>query len=251
MNFEGLQTSYWNSQLSRVEDLRRKISGGEGTPAGRTIPDADDLVIGAGRRLPLTILFTDICGFFSRTSLTVEQQEMNLRMLNLYFTEMIRIVEDYGGTVEKNTGDGLMAYFEDSADHGRDDNSTKRALACTLTMCAANQHLISPILRATGLPPIQFRTSLEHGPITVAKIGAPRRFNANVAIGNAANFACKMLRHVGPDQVGLGYAAHLRLPESWRSRWSTLMDVSTGWVFVDSNKPYPLYLYSGRWVKLI
>lgn len=66
-----------NSQLSRVEDLRREISGGEGAPVGRTIPDADDLVIGAGRRLPLTSLFTDICGSSSRASLTADHQEMN------------------------------------------------------------------------------------------------------------------------------------------------------------------------------
>jgi adenylate cyclase len=38
-----------------------------------------------------------------------------LRVLNLYFSEMIKIAEEYGGTVEKNTGDGLMAYFEDNS----------------------------------------------------------------------------------------------------------------------------------------
>ncbi len=70
MNFEGMQTSYWNSQIQRVEELRRKISQGSSTTDGRVIPDADDLAIGAGRRLPLTILFTDICAFSSRPSLT-------------------------------------------------------------------------------------------------------------------------------------------------------------------------------------
>ena len=59
-----------------------------------------------------TIKFTDISGFSLRNSISTEEQEMMLRVLNLYFTEMIRIVNDYGGSVEKNTGDGLMAYFE-------------------------------------------------------------------------------------------------------------------------------------------
>jgi adenylate cyclase len=251
MNFNGLPSSYWASQKTRVEELRLKISAGDNSADGRVVPTDDDLVIGEGRRLPLTILFTDISGFSNRISLTPEQQEMNLRIFNLYFSEMIRIVEDYGGTVEKNTGDGLMAYFEDAAEYETHDNSTKRALACALTMFAANQHLLSPIYQATGVPVIEFRASIEHGAITIAKLGAPRRFNANVAIGNAANFASKMLSLLKANQIGLGSAARDRLPETWRTAWTTLLDVSTGWVFNGTTTPYPLYLYSGRWSTLV
>ena len=111
MKYDGLYRDYWTKQVARVEDLRKKISERGTTPAGRLFPDLEDLVIGTGRRLDATIMFTDICGFTGRTSLTAEQQEMLLRVLNLYFTEMIKIITDYGGTVEKNTGDGIMAYF--------------------------------------------------------------------------------------------------------------------------------------------
>jgi class 3 adenylate cyclase len=251
MDFNGLPESYWNAQKVRVEALRQKVSSGNSSADGRVVPDDNDLVIGAGRRLPLTILFTDISGFSNRTSLTAEQQEMNLRVFNLYFTEMIRIVEDYGGTVEKNTGDGLMAYFEDASEYGEENNSTKRALACALTMFAANEHLLSPIYQASKVSPIEFRASIEHGTITIAKLGAPRRFNANVAIGNAANFASKMLALIKANQIGLGSAAQVRLPDTWRKSWTTLSDVSTGWVFNATTTPYPLYLYTGRWSKLI
>jgi len=71
-------------------------------------------------------------------------------------------------------------------------------------MFAANQHLLSPIYQASNVPVIEFRASIEHGTITIAKLGAPRRFNANVAIGNAANFASKMLSLLRANQVGLG-----------------------------------------------
>ena len=113
---------------------------------------------------------------------------MMLRILNLFFTEMIRVVEDYGGAVEKNTGDWLMAYFEDRAAIDPGTNSVKRALACVLTMDATNEMLVAPVLRATGVPTLRFRTTIDYGPVTIARIGAPRRFNANVAIGNTANF---------------------------------------------------------------
>jgi class 3 adenylate cyclase len=194
-------------------------------------------------------MFLDISGFSGRRSSTPEEQELMLRVLNLFVTEMIRIIEDYGGCVEKNTGDGLMAYFEDDADAGA--NSTKRAVACALTMHAANEYLVSPILRATPVAPLSFRITMDHGPVTIARIGSAQRFNANVAIGNTANFAAHMLRHVRGGEIGMGSSAWSRLPDTWRTLWTELSPVATGWVFGDSTLPYPLYLYTGRWAKVV
>ena len=174
-----------------------------------------------------------------------------LRILNLFFTEMIRLVEDYGGAVEKNTGDGLMAYFENRAAADPGTNSVKRALACALTMDATNQILIAPVLRATGVPIIQFRTTIDYGPVTIARIGAPQRFNANVAIGNTANFTSRMLNLISADQIAVGANAYARVPQSWRTAWCELAPVSTGWTYTGGSVPYPLYLYQGRWARLI
>ena len=119
--------------------------------------------------------------FSSRRSETEEEQELLLRILNLFFTEMIKIAEDYGGTMEKNTGDGLMAYFEDGGGEPR-EGGAKRAVACSLTMMAANEHLIKPILLATPVPELQFRISIDYGNVTVARLGAARRFTLNPAV---------------------------------------------------------------------
>src|SRR6266487_5120035 len=151
MNYDGLERSYSDSQIQRIERLRTKIASRAATPVGRVIPDDTDLAIGTGRRLNLTVMFIDISKFSERRSVTADEQELMLRVLNLFFTEMIRVVEDYGGAVEKNTGDGLMAYFEDQPGDESGGNSAKRAVACALTMTAANDSLISPILRATGV----------------------------------------------------------------------------------------------------
>lgn len=158
MNYDGLDRAYWESQITRIEGLRAKIAARASSPAGRVIPDDTDLAIGTGRRLNLTVMFIDITRFSTRRSITADEQELMLRVLNLFFTEMIRLVEDYGGAVEKNTGDGLMAYFEDQPGDDRGAISVKRAIACALTMAAANEFLISPILRATDVPPLEFRT---------------------------------------------------------------------------------------------
>lgn len=247
MNYDGLTAAYWNEQIARIERLRGKIAVREAAGAGRTVPDDTDLAIGGGRRLSLTVLFLDISGFSKRPSVSAAEQDLLLRMLNLFMTEMIRIVEDYGGAVEKNTGDGLMAYFEDDAGG---DNSTKKAVACSLTMHATNEVLISPILRNSGIAPVEFRVSMEHGTVTVARIGAAQRFNANVAIGNAANFAAKMLANIQAGDIALGANARSRLPDFWQNTWTQLAPVSSGWTYAGGNNPYPLYLYTGRWSRL-
>ena len=251
MNYDYLDSSYWDAQIQRVERLRRKITTRAELSAGRVIPDDEDLVIGSGRRLRATVVFVDISNFSNRPSATQEEQELMLRILNLFFTEMIRIIEDYGGAVEKNTGDGLMAYFEDRSVLDPGANSVKRALACALTMDATNEWLIAPVLRATGVPTLQFRTTMDYGPVTIARIGPPRHFNANVVIGNTANFASRMLDLVGAGQIAVGSSACARVPDEWRTAWCELAPINTGWTYTGGSIPYPLYLYKGRWARLI
>jgi len=72
---------------------------------------------------------------------------------------MVKIAEDYGGTVEKNTGDGLMVYFED----GRGtppECGVKRAVSCALSMMDAAENLINPVLLRSGLQGNRVRLEL-------------------------------------------------------------------------------------------
>jgi class 3 adenylate cyclase len=248
LNFDALQQSYWNAQLERVKALRDKISGRAAAAAvpGRIVPEGEDLAIGAGRRLPLAIMFLDISGFSNRSSSTQEQQSLMLKVLNLFFTEMMKIAEDYGGMVEKNTGDGLMAYFDD----GGDVAASKKAVACAMTMMRANDRLVGPILAATpGTTPIEFRISIDYGPVTIARLGAAQRFNAYVAIGSSANFASKMLAHAKPGEIVLGADALNQLPPSWKTNFAELATASTGWTQGPAALPYRLYRFTGRWLE--
>ena len=75
INHDGLDKSYWTSQLERVERLREKIATRAASAPGRVIPDDTDLEIGTGRRLELTVMFIDISHFSSRPSVTASEQE--------------------------------------------------------------------------------------------------------------------------------------------------------------------------------
>lgn len=106
-----LTKAYLQKQVARNLAAAQQIASRSGISDGRVIPSHGDLPIHVGRRLDATVLFLDICKFSARPSWTASEQENLLRILSLFFSEMIRIVQDFGGIVEKNTGDGLMAYF--------------------------------------------------------------------------------------------------------------------------------------------
>lgn len=246
MNYDALDDNYWENQRVRIEQLRKNISNRPKIGDGRIVPEDESLSIGDGKRLSMAVMFIDICGFSSRAMETLDEQDMTLRVLNLYFTEMIRIAEEYGGNVEKNTGDGLLVYFND--DEGTPPEAgPKRAVSCALTMFATTQYLINPIVVASHVQPIEFRVSIDYGSVTVARIGAPRRFNANTAIGAAANFASKMLRYANAGEIVIGETAKVLLPIHWQIQWVVPLSEPTGWAYRSDNRPYPLYRYTGRW----
>ena len=232
-----------------MERVRQQIVSRLNISPGRTVPDTTDLALSTGRRMGAAIMFIDICDFSSRPCETESEQKMLMAALNLFFSEMIKVAEDYGGTVEKNTGDGLMVYFEDGTSTPP-ENGPHRAIACSLTMMAANEYLIKPILNQSSIEPIRFRICIDYGQVTIAKLGAARRFNANVAIGTTANIASKMLSVAKADEILLGENVKNHLPAEWQSSWVKLHTYKTGWVFSSTNLAYSFYKYDGRWSRL-
>lgn len=245
-SLKELTSAYARIQVERVRaTLERIIARPSPVSSGRLIPVSSDIAIHDGRRIEATVLFLDICKFSNRPCETEEDQLLTMRILSLFFSEMIRIVEDFGGTVEKNTGDGLMAYFATSGPQG--ETIQQRATACALTMFFAAENLINPIITHSKHPQLDFRICMDHGNVTIAKVGAARRFNGIVAIGTTANIASKMLSIAGPNQLLVGNAVIVGLPDSWVENWARLETSNSGWVYESSGMSYPLWTYHGRW----
>jgi len=154
MRATTLTPEYWAEQRQRVDGRFQKLHARDNALIkGIGIPSEEDLTIGTGKHMKMAVLFLDICASTARAGDTPETQQDELKAMAVFFDTMIRIIEDLGGTVEKNTGDGLMAYFED-ADYP--DNGSTRAVSAALHMMRANQHLISPRLTQIGIKPFSF-----------------------------------------------------------------------------------------------
>ena len=224
-----LTAAYYRVQIDRIVATLNKIaSRSVGPSVGYAIPAADDITIHDGRRIEATVMFLDICKFSSRPCESAEEQATMLQIISLFFTEMIRIIEDHDGVVEKNTGDGLMAYF-------------------ALNMFSAAD-LINPVLQRSAIPPLDFRICMDHGLVTVAKVGVARRFNGIVAIGTTANIASKMLAIAKENTILLGDQMLPGLPSAWVQQMVELESLETGWSYRQPQKPYPFWRYKGRWM---
>src|SRR5262245_37025108 len=66
-------------------------------------------VLAAGEHRQVTVLFADLAGF-THLSARIGAEETHA-LLNRYFELVDRIIEDYGGRVDKHIGDNVMAVF--------------------------------------------------------------------------------------------------------------------------------------------
>lgn len=245
IDLSRITRTYHNLQARRIEVMRRRIQAQSKAIAfGHVIPDPADLPIGRGRRIEAAVLFLDISGFTSRPSNTQDEQENNVRVLSLFFSEVIRVIQDYGGTVEKNTGDGVMAYFSRRSGGG---DPRHRALACAITVFHAGDQFVNPIVLASEIMPLSYRICVDFGWITIARMGAAQRFNHIVAVGTAANRTSKMLGFAHGGEIMIGGDVLAGLPPEWIRAYVKLATTETGWMYPDGTA-YPFFLFNGRWV---
>jgi adenylate cyclase len=225
-------------------DLATIKARGVPTKDGRVVPEGGNLPIGTGRRLRASILFLDITGFSNRPSEEPGEQTEVLLSLTLLFSEFIRIIEDHGGTVEKNTGDGLMAYFVPGGDH--ELNHETRSVVAALYMFRASLHSVEPIFRQHNVSSLPIRITINTGFITVAEVGAKRGFRGAVAIGTAANVASKMLKVAKGGDLLVGANVVLGLPQNWYPQ-IFLHSYSDQFTYRATGNPYEYYYISGRY----
>ncbi len=86
--------------------------------------DETEAIALSGKRLDVTILFTDIRGFTAFTEEVCDEQgpEVVVQLLNEYMAMMCGIIVAFHGHVNKFIGDGILAVFSD------EDEGASRAI---------------------------------------------------------------------------------------------------------------------------
>jgi adenylate cyclase len=224
----------------RVENLSDRL---DGITEGRVMPDKDDITIGSARRFDLAVLFLDICGFSGRPNWWAEEQKKVLTVMNMFMAEMLSIVHDYGGTYEKNTGDGLMAYFGEGEKTA--SAVVKPAVEAALIMHYVNDYLLTPWFQKHDIPPVSFRVGIDYGPVMIARVGIHGEKNSRVAVGTVANIACKLMNRISNGGICIGNEVYKVLPHNWASTCQASKE-NSGFTYVSDQSNYTAWELNHR-----
>lgn len=145
---------------------------------------AGELELG-GKEQKVTVMFTDVRGFTAIAEALGPRQTVSL--LNAYFTEMVEVIFDHGGILDKYIGDGMMALFgAPLVGEGDADNALAAADAMMGRLAVLNARRAE-----AGEAPLAIGIGFSTGPTVVGNIGSARRLDYTV-IGDTVNLASRL-----------------------------------------------------------
>ncbi len=138
-----------------------------------------------GERREITVLTSDIRGFTAKANKLSPEQVIDI--LNLYLTAMVKVVNEYHGTINDFIGDGLLVFF--GAPIAREDDP-ERAIACAIAMQLAMDK-VNEQIQSRGFAPLEIGIGINTGEVVVGNIGSETRLKYS-AIGNGVNLAYRI-----------------------------------------------------------
>ena len=181
--------------------------------ASRLIEEHDAANAGGDSR-DVTIMFTDIKDFTSFSEKHTPQEVVD--RLNEYLGEMVQVIEEYEGYVDKFIGDGIMAYWGAplaQADHAN------LAIACLLAMNKSMDELRVKWL-AAGAEPFAIRAGIQSGEVVAGNVGLRGKKMEYTVIGDTVNQAARLegsAKYYGVDAL-IGENTYLRTCSEYRYR---------------------------------
>jgi len=161
--------------------------------AAQIASQAEAVKLGGTRR-PVIIFFSDIRDF---TPLSEPMQPDDVaKLLTEYFTEMVEIVFDNGGTLDKFMGDAIMALWGAPVRH---DDDADRAMRAALEMLDTLQQLNAK-WKGEGRPEVDIGIGINYGEVFAGNIGSERRLEYTV-IGDAVNVASRLCSKAGRGEI--------------------------------------------------
>ena len=157
-----------------------------------------------GQKRPVVIFFSDIRGFTPLSEMM--SPDAIATLLTEYFTEMVEIVFEHSGTLDKFIGDAIMALWGAPIAH---EDDADRAMACALDQLAALEKLNTK-WKDQGRPELGVGIGINFGEVFAGNIGSDRRLEYTV-IGDAVNTASRLCRTAGPNEILISESFHEQL----------------------------------------
>jgi adenylate cyclase len=146
------------------------------------------------QKQPVVVFFSDIRGF-TPMSETMNPDEI-AGLLTDYFTEMVDIVFEHSGTLDKFMGDAIMALWGAPIGHADDAD---RAMQCALDQLDTLEKMNAK-WKETGRQPLAIGIGINFGEVFAGNIGSNRRLEYTV-IGDAVNTASRLCSSAGGNEI--------------------------------------------------
>ncbi|MBX0328130.1 tetratricopeptide repeat protein [Oscillochloris sp. ZM17-4] len=164
-----------------------------------TLPGADL----ASEQREATVMFVDVTNF------TAASHTMDSEQVFAWMDETMRllaaVVDRYEGTIDKFTGDGLMALFGVPTTH---EDDPERAVRAALEMQQALAPLRARLAKERGAT-FQVRIGLNSGPLVAGMIGGERHGEYTV-LGDSVNLAARLEKAAEPGTVLVSASTYAR-----------------------------------------
>jgi len=147
-----------------------------------------------GQKRPVVIFFSDIRGFTAMSE-TMSPDDI-ATLLTEYFTEMVELVFEHGGTLDKFMGDAMLALWGAPIVH---EDDADRAMRCALDQLTALEKL-NRKWKDEGRPELGVGFGINFGEVFAGNIGSDRRLEYTV-IGDAVNTASRLCANAGRNEI--------------------------------------------------
>ena len=181
---------------TQTERMRRLFARYTSDAVVDEVLRAGDVTL-SGERRDVTVLFADLRNF---TALAEGlQPEEVMRLLNEVLGGLADVVLEWGGTLDKFLGDGLMAVW---GAPGRHENAGEAAVSAALQM----QAFIEARNRAqvaAGTGTLELGIGLNSGPVIAGSIGSARR-TEYTCVGDTVNVASRLCALAAAGEILIG-----------------------------------------------
>ncbi len=170
----------WATEETRGNLFHRAVSLFVGKQLASSLEESSEAIALSGKRMEVTILFTDIRGFTAFSEQVCEEQgpEVVVQVLNEYMGMMVGIIVMYKGHVNKFIGDGILAVFSDDDEGSQPGDHPLRAVRCATRMVTARSGF------ETG-------AGIHTGAAVVGNVGSADKMEYTV-LGDTVNLASRL-----------------------------------------------------------
>jgi len=190
----GVENSQRSEQLRREALVLSNFQRYFAPNLASQIAQQEGAVQLGGTKRPVVIFFSDIRGF-TPLSETMGPDEI-ATLLTEYFTEMVEIVFEHSGTLDKFMGDAIMALWGAPIAH---EDDADRAMSCAVDQLTALEKL-NVKWKNEGRPELGIGIGINFGEVFAGNIGSNRRLEYTV-IGDAVNTASRLCSSAGPNEI--------------------------------------------------